>query len=493
MAKELEANAFATIEMQANRQKQKQLMSTIVNRMAGNATLLRREVLQNILGETRDLNFECHYPDVLGISHYKAMWDREGLGTRVVSAYPEESWAMPPEIFEQEKADDTEFEKALKVLINGRNLFSFMERADTLSGIGQYGILLIGINDGLSLDKPVEGIDENTGEVTGGQKRELLYLRPFDEGFLKIDLLEKDVTSPRFGFPKLYDVNFVEGSTTTSQSRKVHWSRVVHIADNRTNSEVFGIPRMRPVFNRLLDLRKLLAGSAEMFWKGAFPGYAFEINPDMADVEMDVDSIKKEFRDYSDGLQRYLAIEGVSVKSLEPQVADPSNQFMTQIKAIALSLGIPYRVLLGTEEAKLAGAQDTTRWNGRLAHRQNYYLTPLVIRPVIDRFIAFGILPEPKEYKVVWPDLNSPSDEDVAKVAKDTTDAFAKYVGGGVDQLIPPIEYLMTVFGMSQEEADAIVSAAEKRNADVDVEREADLERREEEVARREAAQPVEE
>ena len=272
---------------------------------------------------------------------------------------------------------------------------------------------------------------------------------------------EADVNSPRFGFPTMYTMEF-EGtaSSETQVTKEVHWTRVIHIADGRESSEINGTPRMQPVYNRLLDLRKILGGSGEMFWKGGFPGLSFESESEPGDTAIDFDSLKTQMDSYMNGMQRYLATEGMTVKSLAPQVASPKEHVETNMRNIAISMGVPYRIFLGTEEAKLASAQDMRTWNKRIAARQTNYVSPYIIKPFVDRMIIFGILPEPTEYTVDWPDLNAPTDEDKATVAKILTEAISKYVAGGVDALIPPMEFLTTILGMSQEEVEAIETAA---------------------------------
>src|SRR5690606_7582744 len=205
---------------------------------------------------------------------------------------------------------------------------------------------------------------------------------------------ESDVTNPRYGQPKYYNINFapLETSGTSAEPTpsitKVHWSRVLHVADNRETSEIFGTPRQKPVYNRLCDLRKVAGGSAEMFWRGALPGYSFEIDPNTAsDVELDSDALRKEFESFSNGLQRYMALMGVQAKSLAPQVADPESQVRVQIQLICISIGCPMRVFMGTEEGKLAGSQDSKAWNDRIDERRFEYIEPFLIRPLIDRLI----------------------------------------------------------------------------------------------------------
>ena len=71
-----------------------------------------------------------------------------------------------------------------------------------------------------------------------------------------------------------------------------------------------------------------------------------------------------------------------------------------------------------------------------------------------------GVLPEPIGYSTVWPDLNSLTEEEQAAVSLKRTEAMAKYVQGSVEALVAPMDYLVRVMGMTQEEAEAIVAAA---------------------------------
>lgn len=429
--------------------------------------LLRGDAIRRLLNPGKDIEVECGYPTNPNIADYKKMYEREGYGTRVVDVLPEEAWETVPDVYETEDKVETEFEKAFKVLVDNPKapLWSCLERADKVSGIGSYGGLLIGIGTG-KLSQAVDGINPTTGEVVGtSQTQDLLYLKPLGEAELTIKEKETDTTSPRFGMPKTYTVTFEEDN---QKGREVHWTRIIHLADNRTTNDVIGTPRMKPVYNRLLDVRKVLAGSAEMFWRGGYPGFSFEVHPDMADVTMDADSIKDEMEAYSRGLQRYFAMEGVVAKSMQPQVANPTPHLEIQLKLIALTLGMPYRVFLGTEAAELASSQDRKAWMGRVSRRQERYLEPMIIRPTIYRLMACGVLPFVEGYTLDWPDRNAPTDLEVADVASKITDAIAKYVASGADSFMAPYEYMTMVLGMTDEEATAVVEAVEKMQSQED-------------------------
>ena len=442
-----------------------------------NVMLMRREFLQHLIDPRRDIDKECGYPVNPTIRDFKTMYDREGIGTRVVDIYPEDCWQIDPEIVETPDGSFTDWELAFQEIVTKHNLFNLLITADKISGIGSYGIILFGIDDGKPLTEPVEGVDLKTGERIGENTkatRKLLYVRAFDESVLTITGYESDKTSPRFGRPLGYTINLAQDTTGSqassastsspeSQTLTVHWTRVVHLAEGRTNSIVFGVSRMFSVFNRLCDLRKVLGGSGEMFWKGGFPGIAFQSMPNTTGAELtgpEKLALRGEFEAYQNGLQRYLALVGMEAKSLSVEVADPTAHFETEVKAICTSKGIPYRIFMGTEEAQLAGDQDRKSWNSRLARRQNRYINPEVIRPVVDLLIALSVIDKPKTYTVTWVDLNTPGDQQKAEVGSKRTEAMAKYVAGQVDALVAPLEYLTHVLGYSTEIAEAMLQSA---------------------------------
>jgi uncharacterized protein len=429
-----------------------------LNEVVKNAIATRSQWLAKLLDPRRDIENECGHPPTLAIEDFRTAFLRGDLASRVVSIWPDESWQSEPDVFETEDETETEFEREWKVVQKQHSLFARLHRADTLSGIGRFGVLLLGLDDGKPLHEPAEGI---------GHK--LLYVRPFDEHLAKVQTLENDVTSPRYGLPTLYEIHFsdiVLGAASDAQARsnttskRVHWSRVIHLADNRMASDVFGTPRMEVVFNRLLDLKKIMGGSGEMFWKGGFPGLSIETHPGMENAEFDSTATKQQMDDYMNKLQRYIATVGMSVKSLNIQIADPRPHVDVQVRLIAMTMGVPWRLLMGSEAAQLASEQDAATWNKRVNRRRQEYLTPFVLSPLIDQLIALGVLPTPKEYQIHWDDLNSPSDNQKAEVAEKQTNALSKYVQGGVDALVPPFHYLTLFLGMDDAEAKAIIQEA---------------------------------
>jgi hypothetical protein len=242
-------------------------------------------------------------------------------------------------------------------------------------------------------------------------------------------------------------------------TKTVHWTRVIHIADNLASSESFGVPRCRPVLNPLLDIRKVRGSSGEMYYKGAFPGLSAETHPQLGgDVSIDIDKLKDAQEQFWNGLQRTMASTGMHMNMLAPTVVDPTPQIEVQIDSICIKLSCPKRIFVGSERGELASSQDERAWKGRVTDRQNGYLTPRVIVPFVDRLIEVGVLPEPSDgYCVEWPNIYSLSDTEKAAVGLQRTQAITTYAEHAGDSVVEPMDFFTRLLGYSEEEAQAMV------------------------------------
>lgn len=411
----------------------------------------------NRMRENRDIDKECGYPIAMDAIAYKQWYLKEPIAQRVVTIYPEECWALDPEIYETPDPDVvTPFETALKKLYRRHNVTSNLERLDLKSGIGRFGILLMGFDDGKELSQPVQEIERGIDNYQEPKKvKKLLFLRVFDESLVKVAAVENRPYNPRYGRPVLYDINFAQvddsvspaitGGHIPSQMAKVHWTRVIHFSESE---EVYGSSRLEVCINRIFDVRKVSGGSAEMFWQGAFPGISFETNPNLLmDAEIDQESLRAEMKRYSEGLQRYLAIVGVSAKSLAPQVADPRHHVDVQLLLIAMAIRTPLRILMGSEEARLASSQDMLTWNKRLRRRQQKVINPYIMDPFNHAMMMTGNLPFVEDFTNDWPDLNTPTDSDRADIAMKMSAAIVQYVTGNGAAVVPPLHFLTLVLG----------------------------------------------
>jgi len=442
-----------------------------VERLVMNDYTARANYLKKLGDPRRSINHECGYEETesLTIDDYSEMYAREGIATRVVDILPDESWMVHPTIIETDDNEvETEFEKAWDEL--GRKLsgtswyadkneksspvWEYLHRVDRLSGVGSYGIILLGFNDKKELLLPVEPSDSN----------ELLYIKTFAQTNVRVASYEADITNPRYGKPQTYSVDFSEQTNNSGEVGQVlstvdvHWSRIIHVADNIASNEEFGVPRQQPVWNRLQDLRKLYSGSGEMYWRGAFPGLSFESHPTVDPDDIQTEGLKDAMEQYMNTLQRYMISSGMTVKSLAPQVVSPVDQIEVQVDAICVRFAIPKRIFMGSERGELASSQDSKTWNKRISFRQNNYLTPRIIVPFVDRLIMVGVLPEPESYQAIWPDMDSLTLDEQTTITAKRTDSMAKFVAGGVaEELMTQQDYLTRELGYSIEEAEEIL------------------------------------
>lgn len=431
-------------------------------RIIANEIMTRAGLFSGMKTDRHDIYAACGYPKSISFSDYRERYERDGIAKRVVEILPRKCWRVDPVVYETEDPRETEFEIKWNDLVRSlqlRLLFNF-ERLDVLSGIGRYGILFLGFDDGDDFSTPVKH----------REGARLLYVRPFDESSAEILSYEQDTGNERYGKPDTYRIRMDPTATSgTTSSYIVHWTRTIHVADNLDMDDVFGEPRLKPVWNYILDLEKVAGGSAEMFWQGGFPGISFEMPPD-ADLDTEtIGDMKDQIHSYIHGMARYLTLRGVTAKSMTPQVADPRNHVEVLMSLIGATIGIPYRMFLGSEEARLASIQDKENMNDTIVARQNQYLTPTFIRPFVDRCQNAGVLPEAigGSVEVEWPDLYKPNPKDRAEVSLTKARALGEYAGRPQSQdIIPPKIFLMSFLDMEASEVDAIEEELESHIRD---------------------------
>jgi hypothetical protein len=448
--------------------------STADYELALNLITSRTEALRRHLDSpTRDLDAECGYPATVDIRDMKEMYKREGVAARVVDLMPEECWKSTPLVYEQEDPEETQFEKDWRELVGFPHMiYTKIKRADILSRIGRFGVMVLGIGDNQPLVAPARGLDEVTGQPKNAPTARVpfLYLKSYDETKVRIEDTDWETTetSPRFGWPRFYTVKMGD-QTGKLIDKKIHWTRIIHLCPGALDSEVYGAPTMENVYNRLMDIRKILGGSAEMFYKGGFPGISFEINPNLQDASVNETKLKEALENYTEGLKRYIALTGISAKSLAVQVADPQGHLDAQIGAVCIAKGSPKRVFMGSERGELASSQDAKLWNERVAEHQNNYESPFVLLQLIWRLIRLGVLTAPasEEVQIHWPDLNNPTDLEKAQVALTRTQAMGTYVEKEVSRICGTENWMTIVAGYEDDEAAAMI---EERNDVIDLE-----------------------
>jgi antitoxin component of MazEF toxin-antitoxin module len=485
----------------AMRQIADEMASAIINNVHTRPGFYRNQGAGQI-DERRDYNAEFGYPTTDMISAYgndsiyKTLYDRSPIAARVVEVLPDETWKDSPNVWETPDLKCcTSFEREFNQMcecLGGQSwfqddkvnpLWEYLRRFDIQSGIGHFGIMLLGINDGRDLNEPIEGIDacgfkakpktmvsmaNPKKPAKQGRKRKLNFVRVFNESMVQVSQWEADRKNPRYGQPTMYNVTFndltsagMTGIGMPTMTADVHWTRVIHLADNPESHESVSVPRMRPVLNNLIDLVKIYGGSGEAFWQAIAPALAFETLPSLGgDVEVDADEIKQQYWDFVNHFQRSLILKGMSAKPLSSPIASPEPQINVHLQAISIKLNMPMRIFMGSERGELSSGQDANEWNMRLKGRRKNVATSRIIVPTVNRLIALDVLPPPdKAFTVAWPDPGlAPTDQ--ATIANTQTTAIAAYVAGGVNALIPEEQFLTKIMGLPEDDVKTMLDAA---------------------------------
>ena len=408
----------------------------------------------------RNLYRALGYPaGELKFDDFFARYVRQDIAKAIIDRPVKATWQGPLEMLESNEKDDTVFEKAWKDLNRKFGIKTRLARVDRLTGIGRYGVLLLGLEDTSNTEgfaKPVTGI-----------RHTLKYLKPFSEKNARINTYEQDVKNPRYGLPLLYELEVSDPAGNTNATVQVHYSRVIHIVYDNLESEVLGTPVLEAVFNRLMDLDKVVGGSGEMFWRNARPGYQGIIDKDYTLTKPMEDDLKNQIDEYDHDLRRMLLNAGIKWEELKQAVEDPSTAVAVILQMISAETGIPVRILTGSERGELASSEDRGEWLSYVQIRREEHAEVRIVRPVVDRFIELGILPKPAvDYSIKWADLFAQSEKARVEIGKSRANAIREYTYSPIAMELLPIDaFLEFCLGFTSDQI-ALVSEMRKNRDD---------------------------
>jgi len=349
--------------------------------------------------------------------NYWSLYERDPVAGRIVDMPAKTTWKTPPEVFEgtEEERDPervTDFEKDWAALAKRLKVWRHFERVDRLSRIGRYAVLLIGVKD-------VEdsALDKEMPMLAGHES--VLYLTSYAEKYASIVTWEKDPRNPRFGLPLSYQLSLASGvKEFGSGEAKVHWTRVIHVAEDPLVDDVFGRPVLKRVLNPLADLLKVTAATGEAYWQMAVRILQAKIDPQMELDPKDVEKMGEKIEELVHDLRRQFTGQGVELQWLPGTEPKPGDALEVYKSLMGVGSGIPTRVLFGSEMGQLASSQDERNYFGMVNERQEQHAEPDILRAFIDRLVDHGGLSAPKKeegYTVIWPTLFEQTEKEIAE------------------------------------------------------------------------------
>lgn len=377
--------------------------------------------------------------------HYWGLYTRGDIAGRIVDMPAKTTWRTPPEVVEivetgdskkdKETTEETEFTKAFAALAKRLRLWHYCSRVDRLAGIGRYGVMMIGVRntDDAQLKTPLE-------KVRGPD--DIVYLGVYHEDNAEIMEWETDPGNPRFGLPRLYKLKISTDKKNFQGKTEliVHASRVLHVAEDMLEDDVYGRPRLQRPLNRLFDLDKVAASTGEAYWQMVGRILQAKINPDVDVSPEQMKDLDEKLSEMVHDLRRQFYGQGVELSWLGSDTPNVSEVADFYFSLIAGATGTPKRILFGSELGELASTTDQATYVGQINERQEQFAEPMILRAFIDRLIAVKALPAPKtgDYRVVWPTLFEESDKDKAAASLTRAQAAAALtpVGGNPRELV---------------------------------------------------------
>lgn len=451
-------NGSAKTEDQAvgQRMAQLQVLASMVDRIK-----LARQLGESYGGK-RNIYEALGYPTALTHTDYMTRYKRQDLAKALIDRPVKATWQGGVAVLESDDDRETPFEKSWTELEEELGLMHKFSRLDRLACLGEYAVMLLGFDD-VTQDTWHEPVQTGT--------RSLLYVKPLFQANAEIKTWETDPANPRYGMPRHYSITLTKPGTANKDTYTliVHYSRVLHVAMDLLDDEVEGEPILQAVFNRLIDLEKLVGGSAEMFWRGARPGYQGKVDPDFKMTSAQEDELMKQLDEYEHNLRRFLVAEGVDIQALASQIQDPSHHVDIQIQMISAMTGIPKRILTGSERGELASSQDQETWKEMIQARREEQAEVVILRPFIERMVEVGVLPDYTDrYSIQWTDLFAPSDKDRAELGKIRMDALKSYASEpGAEYFLPFEAFLQHMLGMDPAQIELIKEQREQHLRDM--------------------------
>ncbi len=354
------------------------------------------------------------YPRTLRPEDYREEYERGGIAERLVEVMPQATWLGGAEVFENDDPKEvTEFEKAWTELAERINLFSAFRRADILAGLGEFAVMVIG--------GPGENLSD---ELTSAKSQDIVGLWPYSQEFAAFNKINNDTTNERFGMPETYKVRLGQGKSTANarNEQDIHWTRIIHVADGALSDEMIGKPRLRAVWNYLMDIAKIHGAGAEAFWRNAHQLNQLDLDPEVEMSPEEETALENEIEEVRHDMRDWIRTRGLKIVRHGNNTANFGQNIDALMSLTSGTSGIPKRLLLGSERGELASTQDRATFAKVISARRTGYGEPQFVRAWTDRMIEIKALPKPAEYTVVWPEDNQTTEDERLEMAATMAD-----------------------------------------------------------------------
>ena len=378
-------------------------------------------------GDTmRNIYLDYGWPETIEFVNFWNMYRRFGIAKNIVELPVDTGWSTIPTIEGSEK-----LVSGIEALDKRFNFWLRLKGLDTRQRVGRYAGMFMRVRDGKKPSEPLEG--KLSGESV------LLEMMPLYESQLKVTETDQDPNSDNFGQPVMIEYNQgADGSRNedANNSINIHASRIVFAAEGADNGWIQGIPALEASYNSLMDLQKIIGGSAEGFYKNAAQSVIFNLQDaaSAATYKDKLDDFSENYDDFTKNrFRRGMWTPGMDVNTLESRMMSPKDSFEVSLSDAAAGAQIPATILIGKQTGRLASEEDSTHFLSTVQSRRGNFMTEM-IRANIDWCMEWGILPF-AEYDVIWDNLLARSDEERLKNGDNMAAINQKQFQSGGDEV----------------------------------------------------------
>jgi hypothetical protein len=362
------------------------------------------------------------YPQTLTFSNFWNMYRRFGIAKNVVELPADVTWMRPPEVKSSEA-----FVKEFDALNERVFFWERLRGLDTRQRVGRYAGMFMRVRDSKDPSDPIEG------KLQGSAA--LMQMVPLYEGQLTVSKTETDPKKDDYGLPTMYQFSGSNPGSRNEQnsgSFQIHPSRIVIAAEGADNGGIYGIPALEGCYNSLMDLRKVIGGGAEGFYKNSAQSIIYDLK-DAASAKANKELLEK-FNDQSDDFMRNRHrrsqwTPGLEAKVLDSKLVQPKEFFMNALNDVAACSKIAATILIGQQTGRLASNEDSRSFLSMANSRREGFANGMS-RDVIDWCINFGVLPA-ATYELIWDDLLALSKKEQLDNASQMAETNSKQFSSG--------------------------------------------------------------
>lgn len=390
------------------------------------------------------------YPVQLGFKQFYDMYCRNGIACAGVDKTILKTWQDAPFLLDHERdgsegddKDETALEKEIRTRFGDLRVWAKVKEADRRSLVGSYSGLILRFADSKQFREPVDTVP---GGLDG-----LVEIIPAWEGQLAVSEWETDEASEDYGQPKMFQFNEASVDSGQKQNRQflLHPDRVIVWSEDAT---VHGRSVLEPGYNDLLTIEKIIGAGGEGFWKNAKSAPVLEIDPTARLEELAkalgvpvselADKMGEQVEDWQKGFDKLLMLQGIEAKTLGITLPSPENFFLIALQSFSASIGVPLKILVGSQTGERASTEDADEWSRTIMARRSSETIPNVMM-LVQRLERVGILPE-MDWFLDWSDLTETSMAEKIDRANKMADTNNKMQLGG-EIVFTPEEIRATV------------------------------------------------